>query len=333
MKVSFLDNKEQSKTQWEKPATLSGASRAIDQLCESAGLVQPSGAEIFESDVAIQRCAVQAGERSEVAIEYHLVLLWEAQVAECEPPTASGHYRRYRKYPNTISTVVPGLFPARRRLTPHTAIVCALNPEFVTRLERELDRLPKGSLHELTGEDDFVLRNIMRLLIKEADDGGPSGKLYGESLATALATRLLYLGKSAKRPELEKISVLPRGALRKVIDRMRSGIHGDPDLKTLAAGPQDFGCGGRVQPISLFADVSCRHRHNASSISARPEIGEGQGTARHEKDSINRHRGCLRLLQPLAYVNGLPQPLWRNTKSLCTRVKEEVTVPSEKIIL
>jgi hypothetical protein len=29
-----------------------------------------SGTEIFESDVAIQRCVVQAGEQSEVAIEY-----------------------------------------------------------------------------------------------------------------------------------------------------------------------------------------------------------------------------------------------------------------------
>jgi AraC family transcriptional regulator len=183
----------------------------------------------------IQRCVVQAAERSEVVIEYHLLILCEAHVTECELASASGHSRRYKKYPNTMSTIVPGLFPARRLLTPRTAIVCALNPELMTRLKGELDRLPHGSLHVPTGHDDFVLRNILRLLFKEADKGGPSGKLNRESLATALATRLLYLGRSVKQPESEKVSALPHRALRRVLDRMQSGIHPYPDLKTLAA--------------------------------------------------------------------------------------------------
>jgi AraC family transcriptional regulator len=105
----------------------------------------------------------------------------------------------------------------------------------MSRLEEELDRPPQGSFHGLNGEDDFVLRNIMRLLIKEADDGGPSGKLYCESLVTALATRLLYLVRSAKRPDWKKISALPLRTLRRVLDRMQSSIHTDPDLQILAA--------------------------------------------------------------------------------------------------
>jgi AraC family transcriptional regulator len=236
--VSFLDSKRQLQVQALGEPTISGtggAIRAIQQLSERAGSPQSSGTEIFESDVAIQRYVVEAGERSEVTIEYHLVLLWETQVAEGELTSASGHYRRYKRYPNTMSTFVPGFIRACRRLNPHRAIVCALNPGFISRLEGELDRPPQGSLHELTSEDDFVLRNIMRLLIKEADDGGPSGKLYGESLATALAFRLLYLGRSAKQPDWEKISALPLRTLRRVLDRMRSGIHTTPDLKTLAA--------------------------------------------------------------------------------------------------
>jgi AraC family transcriptional regulator len=212
-----------------------GAIRAIQQLLYSPGSPQTPSADIFESDVAIHRCVAPAGEQSEVAIDYHILLLWDAHVAECELASAAEHYRRYKKYPNTISTIVPGLFPARRRLTPHTAIVCALNPEFITRMEGELDRLPQGSHHVLTGYDDYVLRNLMRLLIKEADDGGPSGKVYAESLATALATRLVYLGRSAKPPESDKVSALPHRTLRRVLDRMQSGIDADPDLKTLAA--------------------------------------------------------------------------------------------------
>jgi AraC family transcriptional regulator len=216
-------------------AGASGANRAIHQLFEGTRFSQSTGAEIFESDVTIKHCVVQPGEQSEVAIDYHLLLLWDVHVAECELASAAAHYRRYKKYPNTISTIVPGFFPARRRLTPHIAIVCALNPEFVNRVEGELDQPMHGSLHGLIGHDDFVLRNIMRLLIKESDDGGPSGKLYSESLATALATRLLYLGRSAKQAESEKVSALPRRTLRRVLDRMQSGGLADPDLKTLAA--------------------------------------------------------------------------------------------------
>jgi len=238
MKVTFLDSKGRSGIQTPEQETIwtaGGANGAIHQLFQNAMSPQPSSAEIFESDVAIQRCVVQAGEQSEVTIEYHLLVLWEAQVAEYEVASASGHCRRYKKYPNIMSTIVPGFFPARRRLNLHTAVVCALDPAFMTRLEGELDHLPQGSLHELAREDDFVLRNIMRLLIEEAEDGGLSGKLYGESLAIALVTRLLYLGRSGKQPDWQKFAALPRRLLHRVLDRMQSGIHADPDLQTLAS--------------------------------------------------------------------------------------------------
>jgi AraC family transcriptional regulator len=235
--VSFLRSKRQLSVQALGEPTISvrgRASRSICQLFQNAVLSSPSSTEIFESDVAVQRFVVQAGEQSEVAIDHHVLILWEAQVAEFET-SIGGRHSRCKNYPNTVSAIVPGFFPAYRAISHPTAIVCALDPGFMTRLEGELDRLPRGSLHELNGEDDFVLRNIMRLLIKEADDGGPSGKLYGESLATALASRLLYLVRSAKRPDWKKISALPLRTLRRVLDRMQSSIHADTDLQTLAA--------------------------------------------------------------------------------------------------
>jgi AraC family transcriptional regulator len=213
-----------------------GAIRAIHQVFRSRRSLQSSSAELFEGDFAIQRCVVQAGEQTErVATDYCFLILWEAHVAEGELASVGGHYRRYKKYPNTISTFVRGFFPAVRTTSIHTSIVCALNLGLMTRIEGGLDWAPQELLYELNCQDDFVLRNIMRLLIKEAEDGEPSGKLYGESLAMALATRLLYLGKSATQPESEKILGLPLRTLRKVLDRMQSGIHADPDLKTLAS--------------------------------------------------------------------------------------------------
>jgi AraC family transcriptional regulator len=239
MKAIFMDSTGQLGDQASEQATggaIGGASRAIHQVFRSPGSLQPSSAELFEGDFGIQRCVVQAGEQTkQVVTDYCFLILWEAQVAEGELASVGGHFRPYKKYPNTISTFIRGFFPAMRTTSLHTGIACALDPGFVSRLEGELDRPPQGSCHELTGQDDLVLRNIMRLLIHEADDGGPSGKLYGESLATALATRVLYLGRSEKQPESKKISALPLRALRKVLERMRSGIHTDPDLQTLAS--------------------------------------------------------------------------------------------------
>jgi AraC-like DNA-binding protein len=139
---------------------------------------------------------------------------------------------------------------------------------------------------------------------------------------TALATRLLYLGRSAKQPESETVSALPHRTLRRVLDRMQSGIHADPDFKTLAAEA------GYSQShfLRMFRAATGTTPHP----SARPETGEGQGTARHGKDSINRRRGRLRLLQPLASVNRVPQPLRCNTKWRCSRVKSEIPKSLER---
>jgi hypothetical protein len=133
-KAIFLNTRGQSKTQCRVPATNStagGATWAIHQLFQSAVLFSPSSAEIFESDVAIQRCVVQAGEQSEVAIDHYVLVLWEAHVAEFELASADGHYRRYKKHPNTIKTIVPGFFPARicgfdiRHTKKTSPLVCA----------------------------------------------------------------------------------------------------------------------------------------------------------------------------------------------------------------
>lgn len=181
--------------------------------------------------MAVRRFVVQAGEQSEVALDHHVLILWEAQVAEFET-YIGGRHIRCRNYPNQISAIVPGSFPAYRAISHPTANVCSLNPGFMARLEAELDRSTQGRVHGLA---DVVLSKILRLVIREVEDGLPSGRLYIESLSTALATRLLYLVRPDKPPEPGKFAALPRRPLHRVLDRMQSGINADLSLKTLAA--------------------------------------------------------------------------------------------------
>jgi AraC family transcriptional regulator len=100
--------------------------------------------------------------------------------------------------------------------------------------ERRADQRPAGPMHELYGTDDAVLRDLTLLLAREVEAGGASGRVYAESLSTALATRLLFLGRSLQQPKCVGPHPLPRRILRRVIDRMEAGLDADLTLAALA---------------------------------------------------------------------------------------------------
>jgi AraC family transcriptional regulator len=61
------------------------------------------------------------------------------------------------------------------------------------------------------------------------------GKLYLDSLSTALATRLIYASRSAQRPQISRVSSLPRRTFLRVVERMRVDAGTNFTLGTLAA--------------------------------------------------------------------------------------------------
>jgi hypothetical protein len=147
-------------------------------------------------------------EKSEVKLQHHFLILWNARVAERESAYRSGRFSPYKKYPNTITTCLPGIRPAARSRFNHEVIVGALHPDFIVEMEDELDKRPTGGFRQLYGTDAPDLRNLLRLLLKESERGGPCGALYAESLMAALATRLLYAARSEKPPATTRISRL-----------------------------------------------------------------------------------------------------------------------------
>jgi AraC family transcriptional regulator len=114
-------------------------------------------------------------------------------------------------------------------------VACAISQRFLDQVETELDKPPSGSLRQLYGTDDFILRDLMSLLAKEMEAGGPSGKVYAESLSTALATRLLFAGRSLQQPRGPRESPLPRRILRRVLDRLEAELDSDLTLTLMAA--------------------------------------------------------------------------------------------------
>jgi AraC family transcriptional regulator len=208
-------------------------STEIDGLLGQSTLTGLSSIPLGWHGLAVERRAIQPAEKSELPIDYHFLLLWTAQ-AEGEMERKPGTFAHYRKLPNTITTCPPGIRPAARSAMVHDVVACVISPGFLHGVEAELDWRPTGPIHELYGTDDTALRDLMLLLAREAEAGGVSGRVYAESLSTALATRLLFVGRSLQPPSSMKLSPLPRRILRRVIDRMEAGLDADLTLAELA---------------------------------------------------------------------------------------------------
>src|SRR3984893_9258016 len=178
----------------------------IPLLIPDSTLSQPSSAQLGWDGLAIERRTIQPSEYPEVTLGHHFLILWEQHVAEGESKCRRGQFTPYRKYPNMITTYLPEVRPAVRNRSKHEVIVCSMDPAFLHGVEEEMDKNPEGTIHPLYGHYDAALRELLLLLLGEAEAGGMHGKLYLDSLSTALATRLIYAGRSAQRPQISRVS-------------------------------------------------------------------------------------------------------------------------------
>lgn len=82
---------------------------------------------------------------------------------------------------------------------------------------------------------DLAIRRLMTLLLEELEAGAPSGKLYSDSLAHALAIRYLRLGERVRHERVHStVSALPPYALKRVLDRIEHSFRSEVSLASLA---------------------------------------------------------------------------------------------------
>lgn len=210
-------------------------STEISALLRDSILRRPSSVELGWKNFAIERRTTLPSEKPELKLNHYFLILWDVYVAEGEVAYRSGRFSSYKKYPNTITSCLPGIRPAVRTRSEQEVIVGALRPDFIRAIEEELDKRPSGTFQPLYGTDDPDLRNLILLLVKESETGGRCGTLYAESLMTALATRLLYALRLQKLPANTTASPLTRRLLQRVVERMQADLNANLDLATLAA--------------------------------------------------------------------------------------------------
>jgi AraC family transcriptional regulator len=94
-------------------------------------------------------------------------------------------------------------------------------------VQREVELIPQFSI------SDPVIQQLALALKTELQTGCLSGRLYGESLGTALASRLVQ-NYAVSKPSLEIANGLPQSQLQRVIDYIKANLTQDLSILELA---------------------------------------------------------------------------------------------------
>ena len=132
------------------------------------------------------------------------------------------------------------LVPARTEISvgwgkPADVAVVALDPVFVRSIiAKEGDR-DDVEIRSVQGFKDAQIEGIVSALRSELSQGCPSGRLFGESLATALVVRIATTYSASPANRSKHGRRLPAARLRRVIDYIDAHLLEDTSLAQLAA--------------------------------------------------------------------------------------------------
>lgn len=146
------------------------------------------------------------------------------------------------------ATVIPAGAPKARELKGRPDFLLVhLAPALVDEVAAEVhDRDPAGvSLVDCLAVPDEPLDRLGRLLLAEAQDGAPGGRLAADLLTRALAVHLLRRHSSLSPQPPPAAASMPGGRLRRVLDHMQANLAEPLPLTHLAAvggtSPSQFG--------------------------------------------------------------------------------------------
>ncbi len=110
-------------------------------------------------------------------------------------------------------------------------ILCALEETFTREIASELGREPAN--HTAFHIRDRSIGALVDLMIDDFETPG-SCALYSQTLANALAMRLLLYGGSAEQTPTSSVESLPPRILRRIRDRIEAELDAELSLASLA---------------------------------------------------------------------------------------------------
>lgn len=200
--------------------------------CRSVRLTSSEGLGWKELTLESHSVSAEPAEESSFP-NYILEVASGRNVAVGERSIGHGLFKPYAKRPGAINLYTEGVRPALRPSSPTELFVCAINPGFVSDVQKELELPVSMPFAGHLGVADPATAHLVKLLEAETHKEEASGSFYAEHLVYALTARLLTLGKVLRQAAPVKWG-LPKASLKRVIETMRSDLCASHDLEALA---------------------------------------------------------------------------------------------------
>lgn len=140
----------------------------------------------------------------------------------------------YAKVRGDVTTVPAGALANIRLHTSAKLLYIAFDCDYISGIVTEMDRPANVQPRLFVGTRDPALLSLLQLLHDEMENGFASGAVYSESLAHALAIRLLHLDCPAQSSGSKSAFPLPQRVLARVQDMIEGNLHQNLSLQELA---------------------------------------------------------------------------------------------------
>lgn len=201
-------------------------------IAPDSSLILSSASTAWEG-ITVEQQRLPPTEMPPVYLPQHTISL------QLKPPTVldwwvNGRIQSRRMVPGDICFLAAGAPVGYRWQEEMEVFNMALAPDFIARATDEFVNTRYIELLSQQGGLDPQIQHIGMALKAELEAGAPSGRLFGESLATALAIRLLQRYNAFPQSICEFTGGLPKSKLRQVTDYIHDNLNQDLPLVKLA---------------------------------------------------------------------------------------------------
>lgn len=210
------------------------------------------------NSLLFEKFRMPSADRPETVIDWHVLWFWDtAGSGDYAGPTR--HFFRFNNGLETNISPVARVIRGRHSSTPFELTLCALDPASIDHTVLEDEDLPTPAHARRLNIQDSIIQRLVTLLMEELRAQNPSGRLCADSLAHALAVRILHLENGFPDRRLDsRISALPLPALRRVLNRIEESFRTELSLASLA-GETGYSRGHFVKMFRKAMGITPHH--------------------------------------------------------------------------
>lgn len=177
---------------------------------------------------------VQQIDMSSTVHQEHAVIYHCSPVPAAIEHGVNGHYSHRLLQPDDLTLFPKGTTTWARSPAEMEFLVLTINSTFIDRIAQELMPGSSVELNSLPAFQDAQLQYLLLTFKAELEAGCPGERLFGESLATALAVQLLKKYAATPGALHEYKSGLPKNKLKQAIAYINEHLGEDVSLEAIS---------------------------------------------------------------------------------------------------